>query len=196
MSSQRRPGRPSGGSDTRAQILAAARAEFAERGFDRTTMREIARVAGVDSALVHHYFGTKQRIFIACVQLPIDPSEIVGSILTGPRADLGTSLARMFLGVYEDEAARASVLALLRTAMVQEQTAAMMREFLTSTVLEIVGAALDLPPDDARLRLELAVSHLLGVVITRYVIEIEPIASATTDELVCRIGPVIQHYFD
>lgn len=192
----RSPGRPAGGSDARVDILAAARTEFAERGYDGATIRGIAKRAGVDPALVHHHYGVKADVFVAAVSFPISPAVVVDRLLAAGQQSLGPAMAGLFFATYEDSAAREPVIALVRAAMVQEQAATMMREFLTGALLEQIAPRLSFPAAEARARLELAVSHLVGLIITRYVLRLEPIASMPRDELVARVGPVLQHYFD
>lgn len=193
---RRGPGRPVGGSDARADILAAARSEFAERGYDGATIRGIAKRAGVDPALVHHHYGAKADVFVAAVDFPIKPAVVVERVMAGGQEQLGASIAAFFIGTYEDPAAREPVFAIVRAAMVQERAATMMREFLTRALVDHIAPRLSFAEPDARMRLELAVSHMVGLIIVRYVIRLEPLASMAADELVGRVGPVLQRYFD
>jgi AcrR family transcriptional regulator len=190
VTEKRRPGRRPGSADTRGEILAAARKIFAEKGFDKATIRGIAREAGVDPALVHHYFDTKDGMFVAAMQLPIDPGVAIPAILAGPREEIGERLARFILTLTSDEKAREPVLALVRTAMVNEQAVTMIREFLTKALLSRVAEALEIPP----LRMEVAFSQMFGVVTMRYVLKLEPLASADIEELVDILAPTIQRY--
>lgn len=192
----RGPGRPTGGGDRRADILAAARAEFAANGFDRATIRGIARSAGVDAALVHHYFGTKQEIFAAAVEFPFDIATGLQTVFGGAPDGIGERMVRFFLGVWENPDSRRPVLAVLRSAMSQEQAAAMLREFVTAALLTPGAASLDVPTEEGRLRMELAVSQLMGVAVLRYVIGVQPLASTSVEELVTRLAPVVQAHFD
>ncbi|MCT9929734.1 TetR family transcriptional regulator [Planotetraspora sp. A-T 1434] len=187
---RRRPGRRPGTADTRGEILAAARKVFAEKGFDRATVRGIAREAGVDPALVHHYFDTKEGMFIAAMRLPVDPGTVIPAILAGPREEIGERLVRHILAMTADPEAREPVVGLLRTAMVNEQAVAMIREFLTRAVLGRVAEALQIPP----IRMEVAFSQMFGVVMMRYILKLEPLASADTEELVEILSPTIQRY--
>lgn len=156
-------------------------------------MRAIATRAGVDPALVHHYFGTKEQLFLAVMEIPFDPAEVVATIGAGPRGETGVRVARTFLQVWGDPARRAPLLALLRSAMGHATAAAMMRQFIAKVLLPKVAAALgDVP--DRELRAELMISHLLGAAMLRYVLKVEPIASTPDEELVAAIGAVIQHY--
>ncbi|WP_449061576.1 TetR/AcrR family transcriptional regulator [Planomonospora algeriensis] len=186
----RRPGRRPGSADTRGEILAAARRTFAEKGFDKATVRGIAREAGVDPALVHHYFTGKEGVFVAAMELPIVPDEVIPQILAGPREEMGERLVRFILTVTSDAEARQPLLALVRTAMTNEKAAGMIREFMTRALLTRVSEALDIPP----IRMEAAFAQLFGVVLARHVLRLEPLASAGIEELVALLAPTIQRY--
>lgn len=187
---QRRPGRRPGSADTRGEILAAARKVFAEKGFDKATIRGIARAAGVDPALVHHYFDTKEGVFVAAMRLPVDPAKVLPTILAGPREEIGERVVRFVLTMVSDPSARERILAILRSAMVNEQVAAMLREFFSTAILGRVGGELGIP----LLRMQAAFSQLLGAVVARYIIRLEPLASADIEELVELLAPTVQRY--
>jgi AcrR family transcriptional regulator len=189
---RRRPGRRPGAADTRGEILTAARRVFAEKGFDKATIRGIAREAGVDPALVHHYFDTKDGIFVEAMQLPMDPRVALPAVLAGPREEVGERLVRFILTLTSDPQAREPVIALMRTAMAHEQAVAMIREFVTQAVLERVAEVLKIPP----IRLEVAFAQMFGVIMMRYILKLEPLASASIDELVAILAPTIQRYVD
>jgi AcrR family transcriptional regulator len=189
---RRRPGRRPGTADTRGEILTAARRVFAEKGFDKATIRGIAREAGVDPALVHHYFDTKDGIFVEAMQLPMDPAVALPAVLAGPREEIGERLVRFVLTLTSDAQAREPVVALLRTAMANEQAVAMIREFLTQAVLGRVAEALGIPP----VRLQVAFAQMFGVIMMRYILKLEPLASADLEELVEILSPTIQRYLD
>jgi AcrR family transcriptional regulator len=189
-----RSGRRPGGPDTRGEILSAARAEFSERAYDRASIRAIAGRAGVDPALVHHYFGTKEQLFLAAMEVPFAPSEVAGEIFSGTMDGVGERAVRSFLAVWGDPVRRAPVLAMLRSAMSNEAAATLLRQFARRTILTRAVAGLDLP--DRELRVEAAVSHLIGLALVRYVVKLEPVASVSDDELAVLVGPVIQHYFE
>ncbi|PZG21346.1 TetR/AcrR family transcriptional regulator [Nonomuraea aridisoli] len=188
---RRRPGRRPGSADTRGEILAAARRVFAEKGFDKATVRGIAKEAEVDPALVHHYFDTKAGMFAAAMQLPITPDDVIPLVVEGPREELGERLVRFLLGVTAAPETREPLVALIRSAMTNEPAAAMFREFITNAVLFQVADRLGVP----HLRIEAAFGQMLGVILARYVLELEPIAGASEDELVELLGPTIQRYF-
>ncbi|MER8266308.1 TetR family transcriptional regulator [Streptomyces griseus] len=193
----RRRGRPSRsaaseGPDARTRILTAARTEFAERGYDKTSIRGIARAAGVDAALVHHYFGTKDEVFAAAVEVTFEPALVVHTVLGGPPEGLGERLARFFLSVWEDPATRSPLLAILRSALTHEAAAKVLREFVLRRLLERIAAELDVP--DATFRAELAASHMIGIATLRYMIRAEPLASADPEEIVAMVAPALQRY--
>jgi AcrR family transcriptional regulator len=188
----RRPGRRSGPTVSRGDIVAAARRLFAERGYDGATVRAIAQEAGVDPALVHHFFGTKEQVFVAAMELPFQPAELLPQLVAGPRDRVGERFVRLFLTVWRDPDRRAPILALLRSATTNEQAAQMMRQFVTEALLTPLAGALGLPA----LRITAAASQLVGLVMLRHVIGIEPLASADEEEIVRLVAPTIQRYLD
>ena len=192
----RRRGRPSR-TDTadapaaRDRILAAAREEFAERGYEKTSVRGIAKAADVDPALVHHYFGTKEQVFEASIEVAAGPLlNAPGSIAEGPLDGVGERLARFFFGVWENPATRKALLAIVRSAMNNEAAAGVFRRLISAQLLRRIAVQLDLP--DAELRAELAAAQLVGIAMLRYVIKVEPLASANPDQIIARVAPTIQ----
>jgi AcrR family transcriptional regulator len=189
----RRRGRRPSGEDTRGAILTAARGEFASRGYDGTTMRGIAREAGVDARLVHHYFeGGKEEIFVAALDFPVRPQDIVDAILLPGPDGVGERLVRMFLGIWDSPEGRPRIRAILGAAVVNEAGARMIREFITRELLGRVAERLAV--DRPELRATLAASHLVGIAMTRIVIGVEPVASASVDEIAEFVAPTIQRY--
>ncbi|MEV3932060.1 MULTISPECIES: TetR/AcrR family transcriptional regulator [unclassified Streptomyces] len=193
----RRRGRPSRtgdatGPDARTRILEAARTEFARRGYDKTSIRGIAKEAGVDAALVHHYFGTKDDVFAAAVEVSFEPALVITEILDGPAQDMGERLARYFIGVWENPVTRAPLLAIVRSALTQEAAAKVLRGFVLRRLLERIAAELDVP--EPTFRAELAASHMIGIAILRYVIQAEPLASADPEKIVAMVAPTLQRY--
>ncbi|MFD9292971.1 TetR family transcriptional regulator [Streptomyces sp. NPDC060030] len=193
----RRRGRPSRtahaeGPDARTRILEAARADFAERGYDKTSIRGVAKTAGVDPALVHHYFGTKDEVFAAAVEVSFEPALLLPSVLDGASEDVGERLARYFVGVWENPASRAPLLAILRSALTHDAAAKVLREFVLRRLLERVAADLDVP--DPAFRAELAASHMIGIAILRYVVRAEPLASADPEKIIAMVAPTLQRY--
>ncbi|MEV1167297.1 TetR family transcriptional regulator [Nonomuraea sp. NPDC049784] len=190
MTTKRKPGRRPGAADTRGEILTAARKVFAEKGFDKATVRAIAREAEVDPALVHHYFETKEGMFAAAMQLPITPDAVIAVLLEGPREEIAERLVDLILKVTATPETREPMVALIRSAMTNEQAVTMFREFITNALLYQVADRLGVP----HLRIEAAFAQMFGVIMGRYVIKLEPLASASHDELVELLVPTIQRY--
>lgn len=188
----RRLGRPPGSSDARQRILQAARASFAVAGFEAATIRGIAASAGVDPALVHHYFGTKDRLFVAATQLPVDIRALLPRVLEGPPERVGHRLVAIFLEVWDEPRAQASLLGLLRSAVSDERAASMTRALIMAEAAAPVVAALGVP--DATLRATLVGSQLAGLGMIRYAIRVEPLASADPAVIVEALGPTITRY--
>ncbi|MFD8233417.1 TetR family transcriptional regulator [Streptomyces sp. NPDC059696] len=189
----RRRGRPprTESADTRDRILTAARDEFSERGYENTSVRGIAKSAGVDSALVHHYFGTKEQVFEAAITQSFGPAlQAPRAIEEGPLDGVGERLVRFFFGIWENPATRAPLLAIVRSALTNETAAAVFRRIIAAQVLRRIAGQLELP--DAELRAELAAAQLVGTAILRYVLRIEPLASADPEQIVARLAPVVQ----
>jgi AcrR family transcriptional regulator len=187
-----RGGRRPGESGTREAILAAARDAFAELGYDRATIRGIAADAGVDPSLVLHYFGSKEALFSEALALPVRPGEVfVRGMAAGPD-DLGVTVVRAFLEAWEPAETRVRLMAMLRSAMTNEAAMDMVRDLLVRDVFGPITTALGVP--DAQLRATLVGSQFLGLAVMRYVGHIEPLASASVDELVDAVGPTMQRY--
>jgi AcrR family transcriptional regulator len=189
----RRSGRRPGNPDTRESILHAAREAFAEKGFDKASIRSIATAAGVDPALVHHYFGTKDKLFLATVNAPLDPADLIPQVLEGGPDEAGERFVRMFLTFWDSPAGAAGV-ALMRSAMSSDWTARLMREFVVTQVLRRIVTGLALDPAEAPLRTSLVASQMAGVAMVRYILKLEPLASAPPDTVVAAVAPTIQRY--
>ncbi|MEW2396238.1 TetR family transcriptional regulator [Streptomyces sp. NPDC046862] len=192
----RRRGRPSRTDSAdapaaRDRILDAAREEFSERGYDKTSVRGIAKAAGVDSALVHHYFGTKEQVFEAAVEVAFSPVLVVReAVVEGPLDGVGERMTRAIFGLWENPATRTPLLAIVRSAVNNEAAAAVFRRLVSSQLLYRIARKLDLP--DAELRAELAAAQLVGTAMLRYVIKVEPLASADPEQIIARVAPVVQ----
>ncbi|MCI3279074.1 TetR/AcrR family transcriptional regulator [Streptomyces cylindrosporus] len=177
--------------DTRDRILNVAREEFSERGYDKTSVRGIAKAAGVDSALVHHYFGTKEQVFEAAIEVAFAPAlNAPEAVAEGPLDGVGERLTRFIFGIWENPTTRTPLLAILRSAVNNEAAAAVFRRLVASQLLRRVAAQLDQP--DAELRAELAAAQLVGCAMLRYVIKVEPLASADVEQVIARVAPVVQ----
>lgn len=180
------------GPGARERILTAARTEFAERGYDKTSVRGIAKAAGVDAALVHHYFGTKDEVFAAAIEVSFEPALLVPSLLAGDTDHLGERLARYFIGIWENPVTRAPLLAIVRSALTHEAAANVLRAFVLRQLLGRIAGELDVP--DPTFRAELAASHLIGISLLRYVIKAEPLASVDPEEIIAMVAPTLQRY--
>jgi AcrR family transcriptional regulator len=187
-----RTGRRPGVSGTREAILDAARRAFAEQGYQQATIRGVADLAGVDPALVHHYFGTKQDLFVAAVELPVNPVEQLMAVLADEPDRIGQRIVEVFLSIWDHAADRSPLLALIRSAVGDERAAAVLREFITEEVLGQLARRLGSP--DARLRATLVGSQLIGLAMARYIVRVEPLASAPAAELAAAVGPTVQRY--
>ena len=187
----RRTGRRPGRSGSREAILAAAREHFARQGYDAATLRGIARSAGVDPGMLRHYFGSKERLFVAALEFPIDPAVALPPLLEPGIDGLGERVALFFLRTLDEPRGR-PFLALLRSVASSEEAAEMLRQFVTREVLARVAGAVH--SDRPQLRAALAASQLVGLAMVRYVIRVEPVASAGPEELARVVGPSIQRY--
>jgi AcrR family transcriptional regulator len=185
-------GRRPGTSGTRQAIAAAAARLFAAKGYDRTSLRGIAREAGVDPALVTHYFGSKQRLFVEVSQLPIPTDAIVTQVVTGDREQVGARLAELVVGVLETPEGRERMTALVRAAASEPAAAAALRSLIEEGVVGPIAASIG--SDRPELRATLAGSQVVGIVMARYVVGVEPLASTPADEVARTIAPVLQHY--
>jgi AcrR family transcriptional regulator len=183
----RRPGAP----DTRATILGAARKAFAEKGFAGTTIRAVAASAGVDAALVHHYFGTKDDLFLAAMELPMDPRQVLGPAIAGGPDGAGERLLRAFLSIWDDPEISPTLLGVVRSAL-QPGGETLITHGFVPVVLLPVGEALGI--DRPEVRMPLVISQAAGLILTRYLVRLEPIASMPTEQVVATYAPVIQHY--
>ncbi len=186
----RRPGNP----DTRNEIVATARRLFAESGYDKTSVRDIAAAAGVDPALIRHYFGTKAELFRSTVGWPLAPDDLVARITGGGRGEIGARLTRVFLEAWERPDSRTPLLAILRGAATHQESTTLVREFMQNQLYPRLADALQ--GWDTELRIDLAMGQLLGIAYLRHVLQVEPIASAPLDELVARVTPVVTAHLE
>lgn len=207
--SARRGGRRAGQSGTADAILAAARARFADLGYDGTTIRAIAADADVDPALVHHFYGSKEALFGAAMRLPVVPGEVLAAALAPgsrePGVTLGQHMVQTAMRLWEVPEVRTPFLGLLRSAVTSERAAAMLREFITGTILrpiaraagaeaEAAGRALGSGSATAEYRASMVASQMLGLALTRYLLALGPVAAASPEELALTIGPALDRY--
>jgi AcrR family transcriptional regulator len=184
----RRPGTP----DTRDAILAVARRRFASRGYDATSIRDIAAAANVDPALVIHYFGTKEGLFADATGLPDGLPVLLESLAVLPLHDFAPALVRAYLQLIDSDGSRNAILALVRSAVSNDKAAATLREFLTAQLLPVIGRLT--PHPDAQLRASLVTAQLIGIATQRHVIRLEPLAKASPEEIVALAAPAIEQY--
>lgn len=184
----RRPGTP----DTREEILAVARERFGERGYDATSLRGIAAAAGVDPALVIHYFGSKEDLFVAATGMPSDLLDVFGGLAGMPVPERVRALVGGYVHMVDSDSSRNAIIALVRSAVSNDRAAAMLREFMTAQLLPVIADLASEP--DARLRASLVAAQLIGMAVLRHVLKVEPLARATPDEIVDLVAPVIEGY--
>jgi AcrR family transcriptional regulator len=189
---RKRPGRPPGTSDTRDRILASARELFARNGIDNTSIRAIAAEAGVDPALVHHYFGTKTQLFAAAIHIPIDPMAIIGPLREVPVDQIGRVLPSLLLPLWDSELGKGFI-ATLRSIL-SGSDVSLIRSFLQDVITAEVGRRVDDPPGSGRVRVQFVASQLVGIVMARYILELEPFKSLPVQQIVDTVAPNLQRY--
>ena len=188
-----RRGRRKGSIASKDQILATARKLFAEHGFDGTSLRQIAREAEVDPAMVHHFFNGKDELFALSVELPADPAQVLAGVDALDPEHRAEAIVAAVLRLWESPAQH-SLVAFLRGTIGSKAKTAMMRELVTRTILSRIMAGVPGTAEEVRLRGNLVASQMVGLMLTRYVIRLEPLASATEEEVVRLIAPNVQHY--
>jgi len=191
VSTPARRGRRPGAPDTRAAILEAARGQFAAAGFSGTTIRAVAAEAGVDAALVHHYFGTKDDLFVAALELPVDPRVVLAPAIEQGPDGAGERMLRVFLSVWDDPTHRLPLLGLVR-GLLEPSGQKLVRDGFLDVVVGPIGAALGI--DEPERRMPLVASQVFGLIIVRYLLEVEPLASMPPDQVVAIYAPTIQRY--
>ncbi|MHC9297445.1 TetR family transcriptional regulator [Mycobacterium sp. LTG2003] len=189
---RKRPGRPPGTSDTRERILATARELFARNGIDKTSIRAIAAGAGVDPALVHHYFGTKTQLFAAAIHIPIDPMAVIGPLRETPVEQIGHTLPSILLPLWDSELGKGFI-ATLRSILAGNDVS-LVRSFLQEVIVAEVGSRVDDPVGSGRIRIQFVASQLVGVVMARYILELEPFKSLPVEQIAETIAPNLQRY--
>jgi AcrR family transcriptional regulator len=189
---RRRPGRPPGTSDTRERILTSARELFARNGIDKTSIRAVAAAAGVDPALVHHYYGTKTQLFAAAIHIPIDPMQIIGPLQQIPVEEIGYTLPSLLLPLWDSEMGKGFI-ATLRSILAGSDPS-LVRSFLQEVITKEVGSRVDDPPGSGPVRVQFVASQLVGVVMARYILELDPFKSLPVEQIAETIAPNLQRY--
>jgi len=192
MSSRSSRGRRRGPTTTREAILAAAARRFAAAGYDRASLRSIATEAGVDQKLIAHYFGSKQQLFVAAIGFPLDPAQILPTVLDAPREDLQARLTELLALVLGEPAVRERMTGIVRGAASSEEMARMIREFLARAVFEPLAAAIG--GDEPLLRANLVGSQVVGLLMARNVVAIEPLASTPARRVAEAVAPTLERY--
>ncbi|SDG73296.1 TetR/AcrR family transcriptional regulator [Microbacterium pygmaeum] len=190
---KRRRGRPRAGeAGGRERIIAAAIDEFGELGYDGSTTRGIAARAGVDAALVHHYFGTKADLFAETIGAPMRPDVDIPALLEGSVDGMGERVVRYVLEAWEKPETRKRGILLMRTGLGNRLTTPLLAGFLQRELFARIAARLDTP--DAELRASLVASQVAGLLIARYLLQLPALADASVEDLVARVGPTVQSY--
>ena len=182
---------PSKSERTRTRILDAAEELFAEKGFDAVSLRAIARRAGVDPALLHHYFGSKEGLFAGVLNRIINPEHVQATVLDGGRESWGVGLVHAADTLWKSASGRALIALFKRAISGQPE---MMQRFLTATLLGRIIPQLEGPRDEKRIRASLVASQMSGLLLSRHVLGIEPLASMSTEQVAGLVGPVVQGY--
>jgi len=185
--------RPLGSPDARQAVQDAARELFSERGFERTTMRAVAARAGVDPALIYHYFGDKDGLLLAALQPPADAATVFAGLAATAADRTGEELVRRLIGLWEERPEiREQMAAILRTGLSHDRAGRLLRDILSSFILAALG---DVLADDRReLRVALIGSHIGGLMLARYILEVPGAAAASPEDLVQAVGPTVQRY--
>ncbi len=190
MNKSRGRGRPPGRSETRADILDVARRRFLTEGYDSVSLRSVAAEAGVDVALISYHFGSKKGLFGAAMALAANPAELLARELDGPLNSLPERIVRTIVAAWEDPESGGSLRAFMQAAVREPDVARLFREMLEremiARIAERIGGA------DARRRASVAASQIAGLVMARYILGIEPLASMPVDELAQRMAPALR----
>ncbi|GAA2260535.1 TetR family transcriptional regulator [Glycomyces scopariae] len=190
----KRTGRRTGNPDTRSEILGAARRLFADEGFESVSMRRIAGEAGVDPSLIHHYFGSKDELFMAAIEIPFDPAPEVAAVLRdGEVADAGERLMHAFVTIWEGPH-HEKLLAVVRTSLSKPAMSFVLKQLFEHRIVKAIEATLGDKVDRIPVRAPFIASQVFGLVVARYILKLEPLASLGPDQLAATIGPTIDRY--
>jgi len=176
--------------DITKQVLDAARAAYARRGYLNTTLKGVAAAAGVAPDVVRRYYDNREALFVAAMRLPFDPAMSIAQLLAPGIDGLGERLVRVTLRMLDDPETRDQLADMVKDGAGATKATAALREFFETEMVDRVVAALGVP--DARMRVVLVTSYLMGVATSRYVLQVEPLASASEDAVVAMVGPMVQ----
>lgn len=185
-----RTGRRTGNSGTRDAILDAATKFFGERGYQGATMRTIAAAAGVDPALIRHFFRDKETLFAKAVSDRTIIFQQLAASLRGDPADIGTRVADTYLRLWEQPQTRPILMAITRSATTSDRAARMLQDALENSIRSHAGE----PDNDEAQLLALAGSQLFGLAVARHIIKVPAITQLAHDDLVAQVAPTIQRY--
>jgi AcrR family transcriptional regulator len=188
-----RRGRREGTTESREHILATARRLFAEHGFDGTSLRQIAREASVDPAMVHHFFKGKDELFALSVALPADPAQVLEGVDQYDPQHRAEAIVRAVLRLWESPAQH-SLVAFLRGTIGSKAKTLLLREVVTRTIISRIMAGVPGAPAEVALRGNLVATQMVGIMLVRYVVKLEPLASAAPEDVVRLVAPNVQHY--
>ena len=188
-----RRGRREGASGSREHILATARRLFAERGFEGTSLRQVAREAGVDPAMIHHFFKGKDELFALSVALPADPAQVLEGVDQHDPEHRAEAIVRAVLRLWESPAQH-SLVAFIRGTIGSKSKTLLLREVVTRTIISRIMAGIPGPPEEVALRGNLVATQMVGLMLVRYVVKLEPLASASPEDVVRLLAPNVQHY--
>ena len=190
----RKRGRPKGSTTgtTKAAILRAASKEFSHAGYEAASLRSVARRAGVDPALVHHYFKDKDDLFVQAMHIPVNPGEIIAQAATAPLEQMGEALVRALLTTWRKPAFRTAATAMIRGLISSSSATKILRPFLQKEIFSRLGSRL--PEDSAEPRVALVASQIIGLIVARYIIDLEPLASMDDEQVIELVAPTIQRY--
>lgn len=190
----RKRGRPKGSTTgtTKAAIRRAASKEFSHAGYEAASLRSVARRAGVDPALVHHYFKDKDDLFVQAMHIPVNPGEIIAQAATAPLEQMGEALVRALLTTWRKPAFRTAATAMIRGLISSSSATKILRPFLQKEIFSRLGSRL--PEDSAEPRVALVASQIIGLIVARYIIDLEPVASMDDEQVIELVAPTIQRY--
>lgn len=181
---------PKNPDDVKRLVLDAARGVYARQGYVTVTMKGVAAAAGVAPDVVRRYYNSREQLFAAAMRLPFDPGAAITALLAPGIEGLGERLVRVTLKMLAEPETRDQLALMVRDGADAAKATAALREFMESVFIDRVAGVLGVP--DARMRVTLAMSYLVGVASARYVMRLEPLASASEDEVVRLVAPAVQ----
>jgi AcrR family transcriptional regulator len=173
-------------------VLVAARRAFTDKGYTGASFRQIAAQARVDPGMIRHWFGDKAGLFRAAMEPTVDPDLLLASVLDGGPDGLGERLLGRMLGVWDAAGEHSPMIILVRSAVSHEESTVLLRDFVTEQILGRLSGVLG--GADGPLRASLVGSQMIGLVMARYIVRVEPLASAAADQVVAAVAPTLQRY--